>query len=155
MKTSLYLTALLVALSVGTLLAQGFGARPGTWQFTMTMGGDMPIEGVPPEVAKQLAAQLAKPNTVNNCVTAEDIKQVTLGKMDDGDDEDCKTLSSKITTTTADIVRQCAGSDPYTETAHFEAPTPQTLTANISQKRAKGTTTITIAGKWLAAACKE
>ncbi len=88
-------------------------------------------------------------------MTPEDMKNLNLGKMDDGDDEDCKLLSSKVTATTADLVRQCGGDEPYTDTAHFEAPTPQTLTGNISRKSSRGTTTITMAGKWLSAACKE
>ena len=155
MKTAFPVASVVVVLSVGSLLAQGFGARTGAWQFTVTMRGDMPMQGVPPEVAKQLAAQLATPQTTNSCVTAEDMKNLNLGKMEDGDDEDCKLVSSKVTATTADFVRQCTGDESYTDTAHFEAPTPQTLTGNISRKSPQGTMTINMAGKWLAAACKE
>lgn len=140
-------------LSVGGLLAQGFGPRLGAWQYTITMKGDMPMQGLPPDVAKQLAAQLAMPQTTTGCMTAEDLKDLNLGRMED--DDDCKVLSSKITPTVADFVRQCTGDETYTDTAHFEAPTPQTMNGTISRKSSQGTMTITMAGKWVAAVCKE
>ena len=154
-KRHLELTLLLCGTAMGTsLLAQAFNVRTGSWQFTMTMKGGAPIEGVPPAVRAQLEAELGKPQVFNSCVTAEDIKQLNLGKTDDGD-EDCKVLTSKVAATTADITRQCTGEEAFTETAHFEAPTPQALRANISRKSADGTTSITSSGKWVAAQCKE
>jgi len=92
---------------------------------------------------------------MNSCVTAEDLKQLRLGRTDDSDDENCKILSSKFTATTADITRQCTGDEASTEIAHYEAPTPQTVTGSVTRKTAKGTMTINMAGKWVAAQCKD
>jgi len=155
MKPTISIASVLIVLAVGSLLAQGFGARPGTWQFTITMKGDMPMQGLPPEVAKELAAQLAKPQTTSGCVTAEDLANLNLGRMEDSGDEECELISSNVTATMADFVRECTGDETYTDTAHFEAPSPQTLNGNISRRSAEGTMTITMAGRWVAAACKE
>jgi hypothetical protein len=157
MRSRVWIAALAAGVSMGALLlAQGFNIRTGMWQFTITMKGAMGLEGLPPEVQAQIAAQMSKPQTTTSCVSAEDLKAFRLGRMDDNaDDEDCKLLSSKFTATTADITRECTGDDAYTETAHFEASSPQALTGNISRKTAKGPMNITMAGKWVAAACKE
>jgi hypothetical protein len=155
MKTHLAIAALAIGVSVGTLLAQGFNVRTGTWQYTITIKSSMPMEGIPPEVQKQLLADLSKPQTTTGCLTPDDLKQLNLGRTDDNDDEDCKVLSSTFTPATADVVRECAGDDPYTETAHFEASSPQALTGSISRKSAKGAMNMTMAGKWVAAACME
>ena len=156
MKSHVWLAVFGVGVSIGvTLLAQGFNVRTGTWEFNMTMQGAMPMEGIPPEMRAQVEAEMRKPRVYKSCVTAEDIKSLNLGKTDDSDDEDCKVLTSKITATTGDITRECTGDKPHTETAHFEAPTPQTLKANISSKAATGTMTMVITGKWMAARCTE
>jgi hypothetical protein len=155
MKSTSTVASVLMLLTVSGLLAQGFGARPGTWQFTITMKGDMPMQGLPPEVAKELAAQLAKPQTTSSCLTAEDLKELNLGQTEESGDDECELISSKVTATMADFVRECTGDETYTDTAHFEAPTPQTLTGNISRRSAAGTMTINTTGRWVAAACKE
>ena len=156
MKTAVAQLVSIVGVLLGaTLFAQGFSARTGTWEFNMTMGGAMPMDGVPAERRAQMEAELRKPRVFKSCVTADDLKSLTLGKSEDNDDEDCKVLTSRITPTTADVTRQCTGDEPYTETAHFEAPTPQSLTAHIARKRTAGTMTVTMTGKWVAAACKE
>jgi hypothetical protein len=98
---------------------------------------------------------MRKPRTSQSCVTAEDIKSLDLGKMDDAEDKDCRTVSAKITPTLGDIVRQCTGDQPRTETAHFEATSPQTMKANITSKSAEGTMSIAMSGRWLNAECKE
>jgi hypothetical protein len=158
MTRQLVLSVVALTLTVmagGTaLVAQAFGARTGAWVFTITMKGDIPVEGLPPEAAAQIRAEMSKPQTMNSCLTAEDLKEFNLGKTGD-DDEDCKVLSSKFTATTADVTRECTGDSPYTETAHYEAPTPQTLTGNMSRKTATGTMTIAMTGKWAGAQCKE
>ena len=148
--------SVLLALALGgTLLAQGFNVRTGTWEFTMTIQGALPMEGVPPAMRAQLEAELRKPKTYTSCVTAEDLKTLNLGKADDDNDSDCKTVSSKVTATTGDVVRQCTGDEARTDTVHYEASSPQTMKATVSSKRAKGTTTMAIAGKWVSAQCKD
>ncbi len=155
MKTPVRLSVLIVGgLLSATLFAQGFNARTGTWEFSMVMGGAMPMAGIPLEMRAQMEAEIRKPRVFSSCVSAADLKQLTLGKAEDND-EDCKVLASTITPKVADITRQCTGDESFTETAHFEAATPQSLKANIVRKSAAGTTTVTMTGKWLAAQCKE
>ena len=155
MKTRVCLTVLFVGLSASLLLAQGFGMRPGAWEYTMTMTGALSLEGIPPAARAQIEAEMRKPQVFQGCVTAEDLKTLKLGKSSEDDDEDCKIVSSKMTTTAGDVVRQCSGDEPRTETAHYEAPTPQTLRATITVKTADGTSTVNMTGKWVAAQCRE
>ena len=77
--------------SVGAILfAQSFEVRTGTWEFTMNgIQGQLPMDGVPAAMRAQLEAEMRKPQTYKGCVTAEDLKNLRLGKMDDDDDEDC------------------------------------------------------------------
>jgi hypothetical protein len=150
--------AALFALLVGatTLFAQSFDLRTGTWEFTMTVQGAIPMDGIPPAMRAQMEAEMRKPQTFKSCVTAEDVKDLRLGKKsDDDDDEDCKVVSSKMTRTTGDIVRECTGDEPQTETSHYEAATPQALKATIASKKPGGTMTMNVVGKWLAARCTE
>jgi hypothetical protein len=148
---------LLCGISFGLVLfAQGLNLRTGTWEFTMVVQGAIPMEGVPPEARAQIEAELRKPQVVTSCLTDEDLKNLRLGRTgDDPDDEDCKVLTSKVTATTADFTRQCEGDEPRTETVHFDIPTPQTMKGTVAQKRASGTMTIAMAGRWMAAPCKE
>lgn len=156
MKTHPYMVPIVMGLFLGaSLLAQGFNLRQGTWEFNMVMEGAMSMEGIPPAMRAQIEAEMRKPKVYQSCVTAEDVKNLELGKADDDDDEDCKVVTSKMTATTGDIVRQCTGDRPRTETSHFEATTPQTLRASISSKAASGTSTIALTGKWVSAQCKE
>ena len=151
MKRTIVAAASVAALAAGTgLLAQGFSLRTGSWSFTITMQG-MSLAGLPPEVQ----AELKKPQTFTSCVTAEDLKNLSVGRPPDSDDEDCKTVSSKITATVADLTRECSGGNAGTETQHFEAATPQTLRGTIAKKTAAGTTTIAISGKWVGPMCTE
>ena len=151
MKRSTVAAASVAALATGAvLLAQGFSLRTGSWSFTMTMQG-MSLQGLPPDVQ----AELKKPQTFTSCVTAEDLKDLNIGRPPDSDDEDCKTISSKVTATVADLTRQCSGDNAGTETLHFDAATPQTLKGTIVKKTAAGTTTIALNGKWVGAKCVE
>ena len=139
--------------SSAIVFAQGFALRTGAWSFTMTMQGGMAMEGVPPAVRAQIEAEMNKPQTFTSCVTAEDLKNLNLGRSPDSDDEDCKTVSSKVTATSADITRQCTGDEPSTETSHFEAATPQTLKGTVTKKGAQGTMTMNLTGKWTGPKC--
>jgi hypothetical protein len=138
-----------------TLAAQGFNLKTGSWEFTMRVEGTVPMAGVPPEMRARMEVEVKKPRTFTSCVTAEDVKTLNLGKMDDSDDEDCKIVKSAITPTVADITRECGGDEPHTEIAHFEAATPQTLRATVTSTRGLDTMKTSIAGKWIAANCKD
>jgi Protein of unknown function (DUF3617) len=145
-----------VAMLGATLVAQGFNVRTGTWEFTMTMQMSGPMPGVSPEMQRQIQAAMATPRTSRSCVSADDLKSLNLGKIDEDDDDECNTTSAKITPTTGDIVRECTGDEARTETAHFETTGPTNMTARISAKQANGSTSnITMTGRWIQARCTE
>jgi hypothetical protein len=86
-----------VALASGAvLLAQGINLRTGTWEYTMTVEGVLPMEGIPENMRASMEAEFRKPQVFKSCLTAEDLKNFKLGKNDDSDDEECKVLSSKV-----------------------------------------------------------
>jgi hypothetical protein len=143
-----------VALSV-TLLAQGINLRTGSWEYQMTVEGAIPMDGIPENMRASMEAELRKPRVVKSCMTAEDLKNLRLGKTDDGDDEECKVLSSKVGPTGGDISRECTGDRPRTETIHVEASSPQAMRAVVTSKAAQGTMTTTMVGRWLAAQCRD
>jgi len=156
MKTPSWFAALIGIVSLTVVVfAQAFNARVGTWEFTVAMQGAIPMEGVPPEMRAQIEAEMRKPKVYKSCVTAEDLKSLKLGKTSDSDDDECHVVTSNITATAGDVVRECTGDKPRTDTAHYEAPTPQTLKAHISSKSSTGTMTMNVTGKWIAAACRE
>jgi hypothetical protein len=130
--------------------AEDVRLQPGTWEVKMS---GFSMDGVPPAMRAQMEAELSKPH--NTCVTAEDIRNFKFGKSNDDDDEDCKVISSTMTRTGGDVVRQCAGDVPTTETIHIEAPTPQTLRASIKKQTAAGSNTLTLTGRFVSAQCKE
>jgi len=136
------------------LVAQGFNVRTGAWQMTVTIVGMPKMEGIPPAMRAQMEAEMRKPRTVTACITADDVKSLNLGKIDD-DDKNCKVVSSKITPTVGDVVRQCTGDEPRTETAHFETSSPQAMKATVASKSADDSQTVSLVGKWLSADCKE
>lgn len=144
--------AVAAGVACGVLVqAQGFAVRTGTWQMTMTLKGAMPAAGLPPEVQAMLAEQFAKPQTFPTCVSEEDLKGLTLGRMPD-DEDTCTPISSKVTATTADITRRCEG---YVETGHFEASSAQAFTGTVSRKMPSGVMTMAVAATWTAAECTQ
>ena len=154
MRRTFAALSFVVAAIGATLLAQGFNVRTGTWEFTISMQMSGPMPGVSPEVQQQIQAALARPQTSRSCVSADDLKSLNLGQVDD--DEECKTVSSKITPTTGDIVRECTGDEPRTETAHFETSGPTNVIARITAKAQSGATSnISMTGRWISAQCTE
>jgi hypothetical protein len=131
------------------LLAEDPAVQTGTWEFKMT---GFPMDGVPAAMRAQMEAEMSKP--FRSCVTAEDIRKLHFGKVNDDDDEDCKVVSSKLTRTGGEVVRQCTGDESRTETIHLETPTPQTLRATITKKDGDRTSTMTVTGKWLNSTCQ-
>lgn len=146
----------ILTLLAGYAYAQGFNLKTGQWQFTMSglplALGD--LSKLPPQIRAQAEAQMKQSTTYLSCVTPDDLKEMKLGKRDDDDDDRCKETSRKITATTADIVQQCSGAQKRTDTIHFEAPTPETVTMTMNSVSDRGPATMTVTGKWLGAACK-
>jgi len=156
MKRHLSSIAALTICLGAAIFAQSFDVRTGTWEFTMSgIQGALPMDGVPPAMRAQFEAELRKPQTYKGCVTADDLKDLNFGKLEDDDDEDCKVVSSKITRTVGDLTRQCTGDRARTETSHFEATAPTALRVNVSNRTAAGVSTMTITGKWLNARCTD
>lgn len=155
-SSSTLMRACAVALASGTvLLAQGLNLRTGTWEYTMTVEGAIPMDGIPENMRASMEAELRKPQTFKSCLTAEDLKSLKLGKNDDGDDEVCKVLSSTVGPTGGNYTRECTGDQPHTETVHLEAASPQALHAVVTRKGATGDMVTTLNGRWLAAQCRD
>ncbi|MFN8062949.1 MAG: DUF3617 family protein [Vicinamibacterales bacterium] len=146
---------LVCALAGASLLAQGLTLSTGTWKYTMTVDGAIPLDGVPENMRATIEAQFKQPRTFTGCLTAEDLKSVNLGRTDDSADEDCTVLSSKMGPTGGDITRQCTGERARTETVHVEALSPQAMRAVITSKTPTGTMTTTMTGTWVAAQCND
>lgn len=141
---------LMFALAGVFVLAEDPALQTGMWEFKMS---GFPMDGVPPAMRAQMEAEMSKP--YRSCVTADDIKQLKFGKSNDDDDADCKVVSSKLTRTGGDVVRQCTGDESYTENLHLETPTPRTLKATIAKKAGTKSTTMTVTGQWVAARCTD
>jgi hypothetical protein len=156
------LTAAMVLLSataaVGALTqTSSFDVRTGEWQMTVA-GFDMPaaaLEKLPPAARAQFQAEMSKPHMSSSCISAEDLKNLNIGKTGDDDDKDCKVTSRSVTHTTADFTRVCTGDEKRTDVMHIEAPTPTAFRANIKSTTPDGTITMTMTGKWVSATCKD
>jgi Protein of unknown function (DUF3617) len=151
---------LLAGTAVVGALTQGgaINIRTGQWEIT-TNGINIPdaaLAKLPEGMRDQFKAQMSKPQTSTSCVTADDLKDLNIGKVGDNDDSDhCKVTSRSITRTTADITRECTGGDVRTLVMHVDAPTPTALRASIKTTNDDGTMTMAVTGKWLSATCKK
>jgi len=79
------------------------------------------------------------------------LKDLDLGKNDDGDD-DCKVTSKNITGSTADVTVKC---EDHTQTMHYEALSPESVRGTLKRTGGERPAEMTITGKWVAATCKE
>ena len=158
MTSTLTRTAVVVAGALlggaAALPAQALSVKTGQWNWTVTMTGmPQPPPSVPPDVAAKIREEAKKPHTVLACISAEDLRNLKLGQVDD--DDDCKVTSRKNTATTADFVRTCAGDDPRTETARIEATSPESMLVTVRRTAGTGPTEIKMIGKWVGATCEE
>lgn len=148
--------AVALVLAAAYASAQSFNLRTGQWSFTMTgmetMLGD--LSQLPPDARAQLQAAAKGSQNYMGCVTAEDLTDLSFGRVDE-EDEECTVTAKTISATVADVTRGCTGDNTRTETMHYEATSPQTLRATIASVSASGKGTLTITGKWIAATCKE
>jgi hypothetical protein len=135
--------------------APAFDVRVGQWEMTIGgMAGQIPgLEALPPEQRAKVEAEMRKPHTDTNCITADDLKDLNLGKMDD--DDDCKVVSKNITRTTADFTRQCTGGEKRTDVAHIEAVSRESIRMSIKATGDQGAMTINLTGKWLGPTCQK
>ena len=142
----LVLTLAVAAVTAAVLSAQGFDLKLGQWEYTFTIK-------MPPEMLAKLPpaarAQMQQPQTNRTCLTAQDLKDINLGKSDD---EDCKVTSKKITGSVADITVTC---DDHTQTMHYEALSRESVRGTVKMAGGNAPSEVNITGKWIAAACKE
>ena len=153
MRTRLLLAAL-VATATALVSAQAFDLRLGQWEYTVG-GMKLPPEllaQLPPAARAQAEQAMKQAGNNRSCLTAQDLRDMSLGK---NDDEDCKMTSKKITGNVADIVITCTGDEPRTQTIHWEALSRESVRGTIKVKGGNGPSEMTISGKWVAAACKE
>ena len=145
MRSRFMFHALVVAAVTAVLSAQAFDLRLGQWEYAITMK-------MPPEMLAKLPpaarAQMQQPQTNRSCLTAEDLKELNLGK---NDDDDCKVTSKKITGSAADVAVKC---ESGTRTIHYEALSRESVRGTIKSTGGDGPSEVAITGKWVAAACK-
>jgi hypothetical protein len=143
-----------LAFTVGYAVhAQSFDLKTGQWEFTIT-GLSLDTSQLSPQMRAALEAGAKKPSSYKGCVTAENLRDLSLGKMDDGD-ETCKVTSKKISGSTADLTRECTGDDKSTQTIHYEAISRESLRGTMKSVSDLGPVAVTISGKWIGPTCKE
>lgn len=152
---------LITAAALSTAIATGFAQtssldlRTGEWQLTLN-GMKLPpsaLAQMPAAARAAFEAELGKPQTSTSCITAKDLADLNIGKLDE-DDEKCTVTSRKTTRTTADFTRQCSGDEKRTDSMHVEATSREAFSATVKSTTPDGEMTMTMSGKWLAATCK-
>ena len=141
------------ALAVG-VSAQSFDLRLGQWEYTVS-GMKFPpqmLAKLPAASRAQAEEMMKRPSTHRSCLTAEDLKDLNLAKSDD---DECKVTAKKITGTVADVTMTCTGDSPRTQTIHYEALSRESFRGTMKSTGGDGPSEMSIAGKWVAAACKE
>lgn len=143
--------AVLVAGAIVTLAAQTLDLRLGQWEFTMTIQpSEAELAKMPPPMRAQMEAMAKKPMVTSDCVTIEDLKEMTF----QDDDKACKVTASKVTRTTADVSRRCEGPAARTETVSAVASSRESVRATMTSVTATGTQRMSMSGKWIADTCK-
>ena len=153
MRVRLLLPILAVAATV-VLSAQAFDLRLGQWEYTVS-GMKLPPEllaQLPPAARAQAEQAMKQGGGGRSCLTAQDLKDLNLGKTDD---EDCKVTSKKITGNVADVTIKCEGERPHTQSVRYEALSRESVRGTIKTTAGDGPSEMTVTGKWIAAACKE
>lgn len=149
------LVSSVVAVAATAAQASGLNVRTGQWAITTSgMTGTIPgMESLPPDVRAKAEAEMRAPHTDTSCITADDLNNLNLGKMDD--DSDCTVISKTVTRSVADVTRQCKGDSPRTDVMHVEATSPESIKASYKSTTGQGTMAVTFTGKWAGATCKK
>jgi hypothetical protein len=156
LKTVLFAAALgLVGVDAA---AEGFGAKPGAWENTVTTSGlTIPPEvlaRMPPDrramVEQQLAANGgAQPQIRKVCITQEKLEQGFTPSANSS----CTVQTVSRTATKLVMTTTCAAPVASTGTMTWEAKTPESVVGNIDQDVSGRKVHITVVGKWLGASC--
>lgn len=149
MRSRVFVPALVLAAMTAVLSAQAFDLKLGQWEYTINIK-------MPPEMLAKLPpsarAQMQQPQTNRSCLTAQDLKDLSLAKSDD---DDCTVTSKKITGNVADVTMTCTGDEPHTQTMHYEALSRESMRGTIRMTGANRPSEMAITGKWITTACKE
>ena len=141
--------------------AQTFNAKPGAWEMTTTMTGNMippdVLAKMPPEKRAMLEKMMAEKGVGNgqtstrkSCVKKEDLENDNFGRQS----ETCTTKTISRSSTKLVVETSCGGPPPVSGTVTFEAKTPESVIGSIDQQRNDGSKFhIGIVGKWLGASC--
>ena len=155
------------ALAIGqTRQVPALDVRMGLWQMTSTVDVDgqtaagIDTSKMTPQQKAQMAGAMRglmapRTATATSCLTREDFNRKNF--MTDTDPK-CRQTLTKNTKTLLEGTMSCSGDRAMRGTMHFEASSPTAFSGTIksrSTERGRTTkTTITMAGKWLAAECK-
>jgi hypothetical protein len=164
---------LTTVLLVGSLAAAVLGQAPrrplldvrmGLWEITSTVNVDGRMPGVDtsrmtPQQRAEMAAAMRGTETpqttsVTSCITREDFDRKNFVITED---RNCRQTITKNTKTRLDETIRCSGDRAANGTLHIEAQTPTAYTGTVKttaiEQGRKTTTTVTMAGRWLAASC--
>jgi hypothetical protein len=143
--------------------APALDVRMGLWEVTNTVDGrdQMPavdMSRMTPQQQAQMAAAvrgMMTPHTTTTlvCMTRADFDRKNFIA---DQDKNCRQTFTKNTPTELASAVRCSGDRAMSGTLHIEARTPTAYAGTIttsSTARGQGTTTVHMAGKWLAADC--
>ena len=143
--------------------------RPGLWEVTQSMttsGAPLYIEGMPEsgraEYAKSWAKDVGKTHTDKDeqCITAKDIKEAKVFEDRSQKGKQCKTSTTKQTTTAWVASSECKDAKTTNLTQiDYSAPSPDRFTGSLKSTMTtpNGKTVIDMkmSGKWVAASCPD
>jgi hypothetical protein len=156
------LASMALALPIGAT-AQTFAAKPGAWDMTTTMTGNMippdALAKMPPDRRAMVEKMMAEkgmgnnqPTTRRSCVKKEDLDRDNFGRNSDAN---CTSTTVSRSATKLVMETSCGGPPPMKGTVTFEAKTPESVVGSIDQQRPDGSKFhIGIVGKWVGAACE-
>jgi hypothetical protein len=151
-----------VALPIGAS-AQTFAAKPGAWDMTTTIAGNIippdVLAKMPPDRRAMVEKMMAEkgignnqPSTRRSCVTKEDLDRADFGRSSDAN---CTSTPVSRSTTRLVVETSCGGPPPIKGTMTFEAKTPESVVGSIDQVRPDGSKFhIGIIGQWVGASCE-
>jgi hypothetical protein len=155
------LRTVLFAAALGLLAvdasAEGFGAKPGAWENTVTTSGlTIPPEvlaKMPPDrramVEQQLSANSGQSQVRRVCITKEKLEQGFTPSANSS----CTVQTVSRTASKMVMTTTCTSPVPSTGTMTWEAKSPESVVGSVDQDVQGRKVHITVVGKWLGASC--
>ena len=138
--------------------AQSFNVKPGAWEMTTTMSGNMippeALSKMPPERRAMIEKRMEGGNgqTRKSCIRKEDLDQDRFMRSENAE---CTVKTVSRSATKLVMATTCTGERASTGTMTFESKTPESVVGSIDQDRGNGSRFhIGIVGKWLGAGCE-